>query len=58
MSCPLPVVIRVGSYVGSMTSTIVTAAIAGASAIGGGTIVAVSNYIVSRAHARDAKTGE
>lgn len=34
-----------------------TVAIAGASAIGGGTIVGVSNYLVSRAQARDAKTG-
>ncbi len=51
------VVIRVESYVWSVTSTIVTAAIAGASAIGGGMIVAVSNYLISRAQARDAKAG-
>jgi len=37
-----------------MTSPIATAIIAGASAIGGGTIVAGSNYLISRAQARDA----
>lgn len=34
------------------------AIIAGASAIGGGVVVAVSNYVVSRAQARDARRAE
>jgi hypothetical protein len=41
-----------------VASTIATAVIAGASAIGGGIIVAGSNYLVSRAQARDAKQGD
>ncbi|MHB8659867.1 MAG: hypothetical protein ACYC91_18380 [Solirubrobacteraceae bacterium] len=40
-----------------MTSTIATAVIAGTSAIGGGVIVAGSNYVISRAQASDARQG-
>lgn len=41
-----------------MTSSTATAVIAGASAIGGGLIVAVSNYLVSRAQSREARQGD